>query len=68
MNHWWSVISTRNHGGYEKWMRELSGLESWSELVKVRENEVWGNNYINLMLPLIDIPNHYHPVSYNKSD
>jgi hypothetical protein len=68
VNHWWSVVSTRNHGGYETWMRELSGLEGWAEIVKVRENEVWRSKYINLLLPLIDIPNHYHPERADKSD
>lgn len=49
-------------------VRELSGLSGWDEIKRLKENEVWNSDNINLLLPLIDIPNHYHPKNANKSD
>jgi hypothetical protein len=49
-------------------MDELYDSDGLDQIDLLRENEIWGPRHINVLLPLLDIPNHYHPQKIDKSD
>ena len=47
---------------------ELYPSSGWERVSQLRENEVFTQTNINIMIPLIDMPNHWHPKLLNRSD
>ena len=72
------MIYTRNHGiREERWieMKETNfygGDSTFDEEAGMHENiklsrEIWGDK-VNMLIPIIDLPNHHTPRHFNASD
>ena len=51
---------------YRQW-RDLYNLTMEQEVEQMLLNDVW-KGHVNLLLPLIDVPNHYHPKKSDLTD
>lgn len=62
VNHWWSVVDTRNHlVKNEEWQSLLGVDDATMEKIREENSFLSGEGDVQLVIPLIDLPNHYQP-------
>lgn len=69
INFWWSVVSTRNHQVFNHELQQILSISD-NEMNSLRKNNNFmsGNGMVNLLIPLIDLPNHHQPRNTNLTD
>ncbi|TNV80104.1 hypothetical protein FGO68_gene10585 [Halteria grandinella] len=63
VNHWWSVVTTRNHGGMSIQWKLMWNLTDSRYQRDLDDNDIWEIDNVNFVIPLLDIMNHYAPKS-----
>lgn len=67
VNFWWSVVGTRNHQIDDSDLQTLLGITE-EEVREIKRANSFMSERVNMVIPLLDMPNHHQPRFTNLSD